>query len=414
MNIDWSIFRNINFLFYLSSIWVSSLGGAIFTIVLTWMLVESTGSSAVVGTYLFLLGMSKLIFILFSGVIVDRFKAKNLLIASDWIRGGIMFLFVLIRLQGSPPLWVFYIMGIVFGMVDALSEPAAITCRIQIVEKKYYSQSLSVLTIATQISAVIGPAIGAWFVKFTGGVSAIALNGVAFIIPGLLLMGTRFREVQEKDKEPKEKLWSSFVEGIRYFITTPIIFTMAVFALFANAAVSTINVSIPFLAKNLGFGVLGFGWMTTAIGIGGFIGALLFSVIMITNPRPVMTLYTCFFQGVILLLVSFVDHFWLVIFLFMLIGFQETAVNVIAPSVNHSIIPRKMFGRVLSVMILVMTGSQPISQALAGWAMKWTGPQSIFLYAGLLEMISAVIVFLFPFVRRFQVNKKESTEMETV
>lgn len=112
-----------------------SLGDAIFTVVLTWMLVESTGSSAVVGTYLFLLGMSKFIFILFSGVIVDRFKAKNLLIASDWIRGGIMFLFVLISLQGSLPLWAFYIMGIVIGMVDALSEPAEITCRIQIVEK---------------------------------------------------------------------------------------------------------------------------------------------------------------------------------------------------------------------------------------------------------------------------------------
>lgn len=42
MNIDWSIFRNINFPFYLSSIWVSSLSGAIFTILLTWMLVEFT------------------------------------------------------------------------------------------------------------------------------------------------------------------------------------------------------------------------------------------------------------------------------------------------------------------------------------------------------------------------------------
>jgi len=193
-----------------------------------------------------------------------------------------------------------------------------------------------------------------------------------------------------------------------------VIFTMAVFALFANAAVSTIHVSSPFFAKDLGFGVTGFGWMTAAIGIGGFIGALLFSVITIANPRPVMTLYTCFLQGVFFLLVSFVDRFWLLILLFVLIGFQESAVNVIAPSVNHSMIPKKMLGRVISVMILVMTGSRPISQALAGWAMKWIGPQSIFLYAGLLEMIAAVIVFLFPFVRRFQVNKKESAETETV
>lgn len=138
---------------------------------------------------------------------------------------------------------------------------------------------------------------------------------------------------------------------------------MAVFALFANAAVSTIHVSSPFFAKDLGFGVTGFGWMTAAIGI----GALLFSVITIANPRPVMTLYTCFLQGVFFLLVSFVDRFWLVILLFVLIGFQESAVNVIAPSVNHSMIPKKMLGRVISVMILVMTGSQPISQALALW-----------------------------------------------
>nr|WP_159451457.1 MFS transporter [Bacillus thuringiensis] len=122
-----------------------------------------------------------------------------------------------------------------------------------------------------------------------------------------------------------------------------------------------------------------------------------------------MTIITCFFQGIILFLVGHVNHIWLIVSLFALIGLLETAVNVIAPSVNHTIIPPKIFGRVISILILVMSGSIPISQAIAGYLMKWIEPNTIFIYAGVLEISAAVMVFSLPFVRNYNVNQKNTT-----
>ncbi|MDL2419380.1 MFS transporter (plasmid) [Bacillus shihchuchen] len=140
--------------------------------------------------------------------------------------------------------------------------------------------------------------------------------------------------------------------------------------------------------------------------VGSVIGGIIFSLFVISNARPTMTIITCFFQGIILLLVGHVNHIWLMVSLFALIGLLETAVNIIAPSVNHTIIPPKIFGRVISILILVMSGSIPISQAIAGYLMKWIEPNTIFIYAGVLEISAAVMVFSLPFVRNYNVNQK--------
>jgi predicted MFS family arabinose efflux permease len=205
-------------------------------------------------------------------------------------------------------------------------------------------------------------------------------------------------------------MWRSVKSGFHYFLTTPIIMTMAVFAFFANAAVGATLISIPFLAEELNLGVEGFGLMNTAIGVGSVAGAVVFSVISIRNPKPYMTLLTCFLQGMIIMLIGFTVNIWMIITLIALMGLHETAVNVIAPSVNHTIIPARIFGRVISVMILVMSGSVPIAQAAAGWLMEWTSPQNIFIYGGVLEMGAALLTFSLPFVRDYGRDPTVSAE----
>jgi hypothetical protein len=82
--------------------------------------------------------------------------------------------------------------------------------------------------------------------------------------------------------------------------------------------------------------------------------------------------------------------------LFILIGSHETAVNIIAPRVNQILNPQQIFGRVISIRIIVMSGSIPISQAVTGWLMMRFAPQHIFTFAGLLEIAAALITFSLP------------------
>jgi MFS family permease len=404
------IFRNRSFLLFWLSGWLTSLGDSIFIIALTWLLIEETGSPLVVGTYLFVVGITKLIFILVGGIITDRYDGRNLMIYSNLIRAVLILILVGISLTDMFHIGLVYFLGAIFGGVDSIAEPAGISCRTRIVKKEQYTQSMSLLMMAGNVSAVVGPMIGAGLVAIGSTQIAILINALTFILSVLLLANVKFKKFEKATKE--STIIKDVKEGFHYFIQTPIILTMAVFAFFANSAVGAALISIPFLANERGFGVEGFGLMNTGIGVGSAIGAILFSLWTIRNPKPYMTLMVCLFQGIVIILIGFTHQLWLFIVLFALLGMHETAVNVIAPSVNHTIIPRKLFGRVISVMILVMSGSVPISQAVAGWMMESASTARVFIGGGLIEILAAVIVLFFPFVRNFENSK--STDQKSV
>jgi MFS family permease len=397
------IFRNRSFLLFWLSGWLTSLGDSIFIIALTWLLIEETGSPLVVGTYLFVVGITKLIFILVGGIITDRYDGRNLMIYSNLIRAVLILILVGISLTDMFHIGLVYLLGAIFGGVDSIAEPAGISCRTRIVKKEQYTQSMSLLMMAGNVSAVVGPMIGAGLVAIGSTQIAILINALTFILSVLLLANVKFEKFEKATKE--NTILKDVKEGFHYFIQTPIILTMAVFAFFANSAVGAALISIPFLANERGFGVEGFGLMNTGIGVGSAVGAILFSLWTIRNPKPYMTLMVCLFQGIVIILIGFTHQLWLFVVLFALLGMHETAVNVIAPSVNHTIIPRKLFGRVISVMILVMSGSVPISQAVAGWMMESASAARVFIGGGLIEILAAVIVLSLPFVRNFGISQ---------
>ncbi|TGA95930.1 MFS transporter [Sporolactobacillus shoreae] len=154
----------------------------------------------------------------------------------------------------------------------------------------------------------------------------------------------------------------------------------------------------------MGFGVREYGIVNTSLGVGSAIGAVAFSLIVIKNPRPSMVLLTVFLQGITLSFIGLSNHLWLILIFYIIIGIEEAAINILAPSVNHVIIPQRIFGRVLSVMILMMTISQPFSQAGAGWLMETIHPQYIFIGSGIMEVLVALVTFSFPVIRNHSVG----------
>ncbi|TGA95929.1 MFS transporter [Sporolactobacillus shoreae] len=257
MNINLSILKNKNFLLYSTSQWINSLGDAVFVIALTWLLVQSTGSPVVVGSYLFILGIVKSIFILFGGVIVDQVDSRRLMIFSDLARGVLMFLFFILNLNSIPPIWIFYLIAVVFGMVDSVAEPAEITSGTRIVDKGHYSQSLSILMVTGNVSTIIGPMLGAWLFYLGGPQTAIFTNGISYIISIILLLFVRFRQTESKNDQTVGGILLGLLEGFNCFIKTKIIIVMALQTFFTNAAVSATVVAVPFLLRDMGYGVWG-------------------------------------------------------------------------------------------------------------------------------------------------------------
>ncbi|TCP59303.1 putative MFS family arabinose efflux permease [Tumebacillus sp. BK434] len=400
------IFRNRNFLYYWTGSLFAGLGDAVFALALTWLVVESTGSAAMVGALFLTMGVPRVVLTLFAGVLVDRLQPIRGMILCEWVRvltsGG---LFVL-GLLGPLPLWSLFAAAFVFGVLEAFFWPAASAVRQRLVEPEFYTQASGLLMIAMKTTVIIGPLLGGTLVALSSYRAVLAIVAAAFLAGLVLLSFVRLTfDRVELQAAKHSSYWKDLREGIVYIMKTPLILTTSLVAFLVNACSSIAPVAVPFLAASFGGGAQEFGWLNTSIGIGGTIGAVLFAVILIKRPTPRMTLIACFAEGLVFLTLGLAGQFWLALVLIALIGITDAAINVIAPSVNQSIIPPELVGRVISVMILLMSGSVPLAQALGGYLVQTIGVQQVFLLNGSLEMLIAGFAFFLPVIARYQTAK---------
>lgn len=410
---NFEIMKNKNFVLYWLASWASALGDAIFTIGVSWWIVQEIGSALVMGTFLLIMGTTRSLFMLFGGVMVDR-KSPILLMKLSLLTRAATMCIIIIVTMFSDTYIILYIIAGIYGIVDAVFLPAAAAARQRLVAKEYYTQLNSLLLLASQVSVIIGPVIGAFLIAVIGFKSLFVLITVVFVLASLALQVINLLPISNKSNELSSKK-SSFkqeiLEGFSYVIRTPIILTNIIVAMIVNAGVSVLTVALPFLAKELNVGVKGLSIMTSGMGIGGTVGAIVFSLWIIKYPTPRMNYMVCALEGLAVLLIFFTVTTWQVALLLAIVGFTTTAINVIAPSVNQSIIPKELFGRVVSVMMLAMTGTIPVSQALAGYLIdNIKSVHQVFIYGGLLEILAGVIALSIPAVRFYKVINESNNE----
>lgn len=107
------------------------------------------------------------------------------------------------------------------------------------------------------------------------------------------------------------------------------------------------------------------------------------------------------------ILLAFSSQLWILIATMFVIGVMESVVNTIAPSVNQKIIPAYLMGRVISLMIVFMSGSEPLARAGSGWMIQNSGPTIMLACAGVLEVPVALLGYFMPVVRKYG---KESSD----
>src|SRR4051812_42132351 len=120
MTSRWSVFRNRDFRNFWLGYLLSQFGDAVFFITVGWMIVEITGSGLIMGTFLLLLGVPRVILMLVGGVLVDRISPRGLMFWSDILRAVVLGVMLLLPLEKGAPLWPLYVLAVIFGSVDAV------------------------------------------------------------------------------------------------------------------------------------------------------------------------------------------------------------------------------------------------------------------------------------------------------
>src|SRR5579859_7060017 len=100
---------------------VSLLGDQFHFVALAWLTLQLTGSGVALGTVLMAAAIPRAVFMLVGGAISDRISPRSLMLVANALRTVVVAALVLTR---HVQLWQLYVLGLVFGLVDAFFYPA--------------------------------------------------------------------------------------------------------------------------------------------------------------------------------------------------------------------------------------------------------------------------------------------------
>jgi len=103
---------------------VSLIGDGIYLVAIAWLVYDITNEPGALALVGLAWALPMILALLFSGVLSDRFERRRLLVLSDLVRGAAIAAIAVLTLTGVVELWQVVVLVVVYGIGEALFQPA--------------------------------------------------------------------------------------------------------------------------------------------------------------------------------------------------------------------------------------------------------------------------------------------------
>jgi MFS family permease len=358
------------------------LGDQFAIIATPWLVLQLTHDPLVLGVVLALGGVPRAVFMLLGGAVTDRFSPRLIMIASDALRLLLTALMALAVLSGNVHLWMLYVFSLGFGLVAGFAIPATNSIVPMLVADRDLQAGNSVILGSNQLVGFIGPTVAGLLIagfshSLLGVGLAYALDALSFAVSAgalLLMRGGGGLPAASGVSSPNENIWASILVGMKYLWDDRALRLMFLVVIVVNFLfIGPVLVGIPVLANRyLPGGAVAFGLLISALAGGNLAGYLLAGQL----PRPggramkYFLLLSLAGFGMVIASLGFVRSTPVDFFIMILLGLGNGYLIIIVLTWIQARTPKEILGRTMSMLMLSTTGLAPISQAIAGAAIK--------------------------------------------
>lgn len=262
---------------------VSTIGSYMTVFALTIWVWQITGSATALTLVSFFVQLPRVLITPFSGIIVDRFNRKQLMLLGDIVAFLCTIAIGLLHLTGKLEVWHLYCVVAIyggFGQIQKLAYSASIAA---IVPKEQYTRAGSMSAAVNYASAILSPALAGGLYPIVGLGGIIVIDIITFSAGLFTLLISHIpqpkAEKSEDETSSPKNMWGNLTFGFRYIYSQPALMAMVVaFTLFALPNDVSTTLYNPLILARTGGNSQILGNVTTAAGLGGVIGALLLSV----------------------------------------------------------------------------------------------------------------------------------------
>jgi MFS family permease len=348
-------------------------------------------------------------FVLAGGIAADRFQQRLLIIAVEGANLAVIAGISAVSMAGWLQLWHLAVGAFVLGVGAAFFFPAysAILPRILPPEDLLAANGMEG-TMRPTLQQAAGPAVAGILVAALSPTHAVtgvaACHLMAFIV--LNFLGQHALDAPANGSEPgpdgsgltgKRRAKSSFFhdlrEGISYTLRTPwLLWTLLWACISVLFLIGPIEVLLPFVVRDqLGGDSSMFGFLLAIMGVGGALGSLVTASLKLPRRYLTVMMVSWGVGSLPLAAVGIMDSFWALAAALFVFGATGSVGMVLWGTLLQRRVPPHLLGRVSSLDFFVSLALMPVSMALAGPAAEVLPIWLIFLVAGCVCPIVAVV-----------------------
>jgi MFS family permease len=330
-----------------------------------WLVYEMTGSPFKLGIVSFCAGVSVLVFSLWAGVYADRVPKRRLLLATQTAMMALAFMLAADVFAGTVQWWHVAIFAFFLGTANAFDAPTRQAFVVEMVGRKELPNAIALNSAMFNVARIAGPALAGITLAAVGAKWCFVLNGASFlaVIAGLLMMDVKPYVGAASTDSPLRQMR----EGLGYIRHQPVVRPLIGLVAVSNMFASGYMALLPAFAQDvLHVGTVGYGFMSTAVGVGALAGALAIASLGDYHGKGLMLTAGNLLFPAMVIAVSLSRSYHLTICLLALTGLGFMTQNATANTLVQITVPDKLRGRVMSVYMMVFMGFFPIGALIAG------------------------------------------------
>ncbi|SFF63915.1 Na+/melibiose symporter [Halobacillus alkaliphilus] len=361
-----SVFKNRNFLLLWGAALLSSFGISFFLFSQSWYVVNVLNLEASLGLIYIAASIPRLLFMIISGTVADRYDKTKIMFLSDFIRGLLLAGLVLWFLFGSITLWTFVGFAFFFGILDAFFWAAESAIIPSIVQKENLTRSNSIIQMTNQTSFILAPMLAGVLIAYGNYEIVFAVTAAMLLTASLLVISMKPKKDEEMEANKKKKFWQTFREGVTYVKDSRLLTLIVSATIFLNLfIVGPMTMGLPLFVKNILEGTaVDFSFLEAGLAGGMLVGSIVIGSLNVTKKRGKLTLLTLVLSGIAFIGLSFTAELWQSMVMLGLFGTFLSISNISSISAIQSIIEEKVLGRVMGLISLASMGLIPVSYAL--------------------------------------------------
>ena len=382
---------NRNYRLYFGGQVVSVSGTWMQGVAQAWLVLELTGSGAVLGLVTALQFLPLLLGGPWGGVVADRLDKRRLLLVTQSLMGLLALGLGLLTATGLVQLWMVFAFALAFGCLVAVDNPARQSFVVEMVGPHDLPNAVTLNSVVINAARVLGPGSAGLLIAAVGIGACFLLNAASYV--ALLVALARMRPDQLHRGEPQSRGKGQLREGLRYVWATPELRVPLLVMAVVGTLAYEFQVTLPLVARFVyDGGAQAYGAMSATMGVGAVAGGL--ATARRARPSTGALVRAGFVFGALILVTAAAPTLPLALAALLATGAASIVFIATANATLQLHAAPAMRGRVMALWGVAFLGTTPVGGPVVGWISEALGPQAGLAVGGAATLLASAAAAL--------------------